>query len=51
MLRRFLLLGTILLGILLLVPACSSDTKTKTGPTPAFKDQAPPTPKPAGKAG
>ena len=51
MIRRFLLPGAILSGILLLVPACSSDTKTKTGPTPAFKDQAPPMPKPAGKSG
>jgi hypothetical protein len=51
MMRRFLFFGTILGGLLMLVPACSSDSKPKTGSTPAFKDQAPPSPKPAGKAG
>jgi hypothetical protein len=52
MVRRILLPGAILLPLLFLVPACSSDSKTDSKPTTSMpKDVAPPSPKPAGKSG
>jgi hypothetical protein len=50
MVRRLLLPGAILFLILLTVPACNSDRNTdKKDSLPP--DQAPPSPKPAGKPG
>jgi len=54
MIRRFLLSGAILLFILALVPACSSDRDTDKGGKPPANmppDQPPPEPKPSGKSG
>jgi len=50
MVRRFLVSAAILSLVLAMVPACS-DSKSNSGATPTIKDEPPPEPRPAGKAG